>query len=93
MNIPVILSTARPERAVHRLCPPEILKRCSLVLSNGAITRGMPPLSGFYQQKLAPGITQKIVNLARDYDSDVRITIEIEGFDFGTDWKWDPVSL
>lgn len=93
MNIPVILATARAERAVHRLCTTEILNRCSLVLSNGAIIRGMPPLSGFYQQKLAPGITQKIVDSVRNYDSDVRITIELEGFDFGTDWKWDPISL
>ncbi|MDO9334076.1 MAG: HAD-IIB family hydrolase [Dehalococcoidales bacterium] len=92
-NIPVILATARAERGVRRLCVTDVLDKCSLVLSNGAIVKGVPPLSGFHKQQLASGLTRKIVDLVRNYDSNVRITIEIEGLDFGTDWQWDPVSL
>ncbi len=92
-NIPIIIASARAERAIRRLSSTDVLDRCSLVPSNGAIIKGVAPLSGFFKQKIAPGVVRKIVDLVRSYNPDVRITIEIEGFEFGTDWKWDPVSL
>jgi hydroxymethylpyrimidine pyrophosphatase-like HAD family hydrolase len=92
-KIPVILATARAERGVRRLCVPDILENCSLVLTNGAIVKGIAPLSGFHRQKLAFGLARQIVNLVQDFDPTLSINVEIEGHHFGYNRPVTPDEL
>ena len=60
---------------------------------NGALAVGRFPLSGKIKQILPEKIIRGIINTALGYDSHTRITIEIEGYEFGTNWTWDKETL
>jgi Cof subfamily protein (haloacid dehalogenase superfamily) len=92
-GIPVIIATSRSERSTRLLCGTEIENHCSLVVMNGAIAKAAPPLSGTIKEKFAPGVAKGIVGLAIEEEPDIRITIEIEGYEFGVNWKADPDLL
>ena len=93
-KIPVIIATSRPVRSVRRhLLGEELTQRCSLVLMNGALAFGTPPLSGSYREALPVGIAREVIDYALDFDPHIRITIEIDGYDFGANWTADASSL
>jgi Cof subfamily protein (haloacid dehalogenase superfamily) len=92
-GIPVVIATSRPARIFQRIFPQDLRKKCSYVLMNGAIARGSPPLDGYYKETLPADIMKGVIDTAKRSDPDVRITIEIDGFEFGTNWQWDPAVL
>jgi Cof subfamily protein (haloacid dehalogenase superfamily) len=92
-GIPVIIATARTERSVRQRCGPELVHCCSLVLQNGAIGKAVLPLSGSFKEKLPSGTAAGIIDLALKTEPDARITLEIEGFEFGSNRKIDADTL
>jgi Cof subfamily protein (haloacid dehalogenase superfamily) len=92
-GIPVIIATSRPARIFNRIFPDNMRKGCSLVIMNGAVTKGVPPLSGHYRVSLPGDATKAIVKWAFGSTSRVRVTLELEGFEFATNWNWDPETL
>ena len=92
-GIPVIIATSRPIRIFNRIFPQELRQKCSYIVMNGALAKGNPPLSGYFKETLPPNIMKDIIDCAKSFDPNVRITIEIEGFEFGTNRQWDPAIL
>jgi HAD superfamily hydrolase (TIGR01484 family) len=92
-GIAVIIATSRPVRIFNSIFPPDLAARCSLIIMNGALAVGRFPLSGKIKQILPEKIIRGIINTALGYDSHTRITIEIEGYEFGTNWTWDKETL
>ncbi|MCX6013382.1 MAG: HAD family hydrolase [Chloroflexi bacterium] len=92
-NIPVIIATSRAERSIQKLIGRELTKCCSLVMMNGAIVKGNPPLSGFLKETITPVIATDITNLIISRESGARITIELEGFEFGSNVNLEPDIL
>jgi Cof subfamily protein (haloacid dehalogenase superfamily) len=89
MGIPVIIATSRPARIFNRIFPKDMVGRCSYILMNGAFAKGNPPLSGRFREPLPDSTMHAIISCALEHDPKIRITIEIDGFDFGVNWKVD----
>jgi Cof subfamily protein (haloacid dehalogenase superfamily) len=83
-GIPVIIATGRPTRSVKRLLGDELTHRCSLVVMNGALATGNPPLSGTFRGTLTEERVRGIINTALRYDQCTRISVEIDGYEFAT---------
>ena len=92
-DIPIIIATSRPARSVRRLLGSGIMDRCSLVLQNGAVGIGAPPLSGRIKEKIAPELPREIISVALEIELEIRITIELEGYWFGTNHPRQPDEL
>ena len=92
-GIPVIIATSRPARIFNRIFPQDLAKGCSFILMNGAIVKGNPPLSGYFKEMLPKEITRSIIDIASKFHPDIRITLEIEGYEFGANWTADPATL
>jgi hypothetical protein len=92
-GIPIIIATSRPARIFNRIFPSSLTEHCSFVLMSGAIAVGKSPLNGYFKETLPEKIIRDIINTAIEYDPNVHITIEIEGYEFGTNWKWDKETL
>jgi len=86
MGIPVIIATSRPARIFNRIFPQDLAAACSLVIMNGAIAIGKAPLSGYFKEPLADTVTRGIIDLAKKFYSDIGITLEIDGYEFGANW-------
>ena len=92
-GLPVIIATARATRTVNRILPPEVRNACSVVIMNGAIATGRPPLSGQFREALPEDVCGRIIEVATTHDQPVRITIEIDGWEFGANWTADAATL
>lgn len=92
-DIPIIIATSRPARIFNRIFPQDLAAHCSLVIMNGAIAKGNPPLSGYFKEMLPEEITRSIIDIASKFHPDIRITLEIEGYEFGANWIADPATL
>ena len=92
-EIPVIIVTSRPTRSVHRYLDNEMTGACSLVLQNGAIALAAPPLSGKFKEPLPPGLAGNITDIILKIDPGLRITIEMEGYRFGTNFPRESEEL
>ena len=92
-GIPVIIATSRPARIFNRIFPQDLAAGCSLAIMNGAIVKGNPPLSGYFKEVLPEEITCNIVALALEFDPAIRITLELDGYEFGANWTADPATL
>jgi len=92
-GIPVIIATSRSERSTRRVIGNELADACSLVMANGANARGRVPLSGRIREAIAPDIATNIVDLILKTEPVVRITIELDGFDFGCNIQDTPEQL
>jgi len=90
---PVIIATSRPARIFNRIFSGDLAQKCSFILMNGAIVKGNPPLSGYIKETLSDDILPSLIRCALSVDLYVRITIEIEGFEFGANWTSDPATL
>jgi Cof subfamily protein (haloacid dehalogenase superfamily) len=82
-GLPLILATARPERSVIRFCGQALVERCSLVLSNGALARGVQPLSGEADYPLNADLARAVVDFVLEREPSTQLTVEIKGFEFG----------
>jgi Cof subfamily protein (haloacid dehalogenase superfamily) len=92
-GIPVIIATSRPARSVRRLLGMEIMNACSLVMQNGAIGTGRPPLTGNIKEIIPRKIFRGLMAAVLEMEPEIRITFELEGESFGTNNPRDPVSL
>ena len=92
-GIPIILNTGRSERATRRPIGDDLANACSLVMANGANARGRPPLSGVIREAISSEVAKNIVELALSIGSTFRVTVEIDGFDFGTNIQLSPEKL
>lgn len=92
-DIPVIIATSRPVRAVRRFLGDNLADRCSLVLQNGAIALASPPLSGNVRESIAPELAGDIIDVIQRVEPEIRITIEIDGYWFGTNIPREPEEL
>jgi Cof subfamily protein (haloacid dehalogenase superfamily) len=93
LGIPVIIATARPARIFKRIFPPELADRISLVIMNGAIAIGKPPLSGYFQETLPEKVVRDIVNLSLKFDNRILVTLELDGYELGANWTADADTL
>jgi hypothetical protein len=80
LGIPVIIATSRPARIFNRIFPEELVNRVSLIIMNGAIAIGKPPLSGYCKDTLPEKVVRDVIDLALEYDSHIRVTLELEGY-------------
>jgi Cof subfamily protein (haloacid dehalogenase superfamily) len=92
-GIPVVIATSRPARSVRRLIGAELMGRCSLVLQNGAIGIGVAPLNGKIKEIIPPELVREVIRTILDMEPEMRITIELEGYRFGTNSPREPASL
>lgn len=92
-SIPVVIATSRAMRTTRHLLGDSLSDRCSLVVMNGAIALGVPPLSGEFRESFPPGVARGIVDLMRSVEPDVRLTIEIDGWELGRNWDSSPEEL
>jgi hypothetical protein len=92
-GIPVIIATARTMRAVRRFIGEELSQLCSLVMQNGAIGKASPPFSGYFKEALPEPLIREIIAMVLHMEPDARITLEVEGFEFGTNHPLDTAKL
>lgn len=92
-GIPVIIATSRPARIFNRIFPDGLRKNCSVVIMNGAIAIGNPPLSGYFKETLPVETLREVLEFGRRVDPAMRVTLEIDGYDFGVDWEIDYAML
>lgn len=92
-GIPVIIATSRPARSVRRFCGEELANACSRILQNGAIASGVPPLSGEYREAIEPVLAREIINFILEIEPELRISVELEGYEFGTNLPRQPDDL
>ena len=92
-DIPVIIATSRPVRTFNRAFPKGLAAGCSVVVMNGAIVMGNPPLSGYFKETMPKEIAQTIIDIALESAPDIRVTIELDGFEFGANWTADSTTL
>lgn len=92
-GIPIVIATSRPARAVRRLLGMGIAGVCSLVMQNGAIGIGNPPLSGQIKEIIPRKILLDLIGAVREIEPEIRITIELEGESFGTNNPREPADL
>ncbi len=90
-GLPVVIATSRAGRSVRRLIGPELTHVCSLVMLNGALARGAAPLrhaAGDHPRRRAGhrALIQQMAPFAR-------LTIELEGFEFGCNMKLDAATI
>ena len=88
-GIPVIVATSRPARIFNRIFPADLARSCSYVLMNGAVARGNPPLAGYFKETLPADTLRELLAFGRRVDPAMRVTLEIDGYDFGVDWEID----
>jgi Cof subfamily protein (haloacid dehalogenase superfamily) len=92
-GIPIIIATSRPARLLRRLIGEELMQRCSLVFQNGAIGIGVPPLSGRIKEIIPPGVIRALITTILETEPEARLTIELEGYVFGTNRPRQPEEL
>ncbi|MBL7165545.1 MAG: HAD hydrolase family protein [Dehalococcoidales bacterium] len=92
-GIPVSIATSRPIRTLRRLVGDNLTNICSLVIMTGAVGRAAPPLSGAFREVLPTGVAKGIVDLLVGMGPEVRVTVEIEGWEFGANWAADAETL
>jgi len=83
-GIPVVIATSRPARTTRRALGDGLSDKCSLVIMNGALALGVPPRSGNFRESLPPEIARETVDLLMGIEPGVRLTIELEGWEFGS---------
>jgi Cof subfamily protein (haloacid dehalogenase superfamily) len=92
-GVPVIIATSRPARAVRRLLGTAIMNACSLVMQNGAIGIGAPPLTGKVKETIPPEIVDALVQALLETEPAIHLTAELEGYEFGTNNPRDEAVL
>ena len=85
-GIPVIIATSRPIRIFNRIFPQDLRERCSFIVMNGAVAKGNPPLSGHYKETFPLETARSIVEFASNFNPDIRVTLELDGYEFGTNY-------
>ena len=92
-GVPVVIATSRPVRTTRRALGDSLSDICSLIIMNGALALGMPPLFGVFKEYLHPEVARGIIELLTGIGPEVRLTIELEGWEFGRNWNSSPEEL
>lgn len=92
-GIPIIIATSRPARLLKRLLGTELMNRCSLVIQNGAIGSGAPPLSGRVKEIVPTQLAKDVIANILKLEPEMRLTVELEGYAFGTNRPRQPDEL
>jgi Cof subfamily protein (haloacid dehalogenase superfamily) len=92
-DIPVIIATSRATRTTRRVLGESLFDKCSLVVMNGALALGASPLTGVFKESLPPEVARGVIELLTGMGPEVRLTIEMEGWEFGTNWNSSPEEL
>ncbi len=92
-GIPVVIATSRPARLLRRLLGAELMNLCSLVLQNGVIGIGAPPLAGHIKETIPPKLIREIIAAILEMEPEMHLTIELEGYEFGTNHPRQPDDL
>ena len=92
-GIPVIIATSRPARAVRRFLGDTLADSCSLVMQNGAIAVASPPLSGNIKKSITAELAGETIDYILRMEPEMRITVEVDGYWFGTNLPRDPEEL
>ena len=89
----MIIATSRSERGTRRVIGDELANSCSLVMTNGANANGRTPLSGLVRETIPAAVAKDIVELTIKTEFAVRVTVEIDGFDFDFGYSDTPEQL
>ncbi len=89
----VIIATARPARWMPRLFTEKELASFSFVNQNGGVARGVPPLSGSFKEVLPRPLVEDIIAFVLRMEPEMRVTLELDGDEFGTNRPRDAVAL
>jgi Cof subfamily protein (haloacid dehalogenase superfamily) len=92
-GLPVIIATSRAERSVRRRFETALYERLSVVLSNGAIARGVPPLEGNVDIAIPKQTAVETIRVIRDLEPEAQVTVEIRGWEFGMNRRPDARTL
>lgn len=88
-GVPVIIATSRSARSTRHILGTELWDTCSLVLLNGSVASGNPPLTGSYREILPDEIARGIIGCALEFEPETKISVEVDGFKFGVNWEVD----
>ena len=94
-DMPVVIATGRPLRTTRRLLGTDLAAACSLVLSNGAVTRAALPFHGDAKSVFPQSLAGDFIAAVLDKEPDAIVTVEIDGLEFGSNRPpdWDPEAL
>jgi len=91
-GIPVVVATSRPARTARRALG-EVADICSLVIMNGAVGRAAAPLAGAVREAFPERVARDVVELILGIEPEARLTVELEGWEFGRNWDSNPEEL
>ena len=83
-GIPVIIATSRPARTARRALGDDLSAVCSFIIMNGAVAWTAPPLVGTVKLAFPEEVTRGIIALLERHEPEVRLTLEIDGYEFGS---------
>ena len=83
-GIPVIIATSRPRRWMRHMLGEELAAMCSFILGNGAVVKAAPPFQGDEKAVIPREIIGEAIYLMVSLEPEIGITLEIEGYEFGT---------
>ena len=92
-GLAVIIATARPARWMPRLFTEKELAAFSFINQNGSVVRASPPFSGSHKVEIPPGVLDAALATLQTLEPDIRLTLEIEGCEFGGNVSADPDRL
>jgi Cof subfamily protein (haloacid dehalogenase superfamily) len=82
-GLPILVATARTERSTRRLIGENLAAECSLVLQNGSVSMAATPLTGRLRITITPELATAIIQLVLKIEPGIRVTVELEGYEFG----------
>lgn len=88
-GIPIVIATSRPTRIFNRIFPQDLRQKCSYIVMSGAVAHGNLPLSGHHKEPFPDTIQRDIIDYANEFDPQVHIVLEIDGYEFGVNWTLD----
>lgn len=92
-GIPVVIATSRPARTVRRVLNDNLAEMCSFITMNGTVAWTVPPLTRTIREALPEEVVRGIIDLLEHIEPKVRITLEIDGYEFGSNIPRTPEEL
>ncbi len=92
-GIPVVIATSRPARTARRALGDDLSAVCSFIIMNGAVAWTAPPLVGKIKLTFPAEVIGGIITLLERLEPEVRLTLEIEGYEFGSNIPRTPEEL
>lgn len=90
---PVVIATSRPARTARRALGDDLSAVCSFIIMNGAVAWTAPPLAGTVKLAFPEEVVRGIIALLERVEPEVRLTLEIDGYEFGSNVPRTPEEL